>query len=181
MRNNSFRIVLFFSFILISIIIFTCKKEKEIVLNGTSKITNGCDCSPPSQSSINNPCKYEKVKCIKHFFNNGGFSRNYTIKWKSGCGAFTTSQVYICFNSNCKMNFVFSNLPPCLSCCLQEDKCYETDKDNIGCGSHAITINFTGTDCNGFSMSFDITGDPEISVTCTDAYGNTFTTTGDLI
>lgn len=171
-------IILIFSFLFIGLLI-TCKKEHTLVLTGTSRITNGCGCQPPPEGLINNPCGNNTVKCVKHFFNNGTFTRYYTVNWYSGCAALTTSTMKICYNNNCKFQIQFSGLPFCLKdCCLQEDKCYETD--NFACGNHNITINFEDTNCQGFAIGFTITGDLEITIHCVDASGTSFEVKGTL-
>ncbi|RME15542.1 MAG: hypothetical protein D6799_05950 [Bacteroidetes bacterium] len=158
----------------ISVLLYSCRKNEPLNLSGQSRVTSGCDCTPPS----NNQCG-SKQKCVKNFFNNGGYSRIYNVQWTTGCAAFWNSSLKICFNSNCKFQLQFYNLPPCLKdCCLKENVCYETD--NFGCGQHKISIHFESTDCNGFAMSFDITGDPDIVITCLDYNGQVFQVKGTL-
>lgn len=170
----------FYILILIVGLMMNCKNKNKMYLNGTSRVTNGCDCSPPKEGIINNPCGNNTVKCVKHFFNNGTFTRYYTIQWENGCAAFLSSTIKICYNSNCKFQIQFSNLPLCLKdCCLEESKCYESD--NFACGNSSININFEGTNCQGFAIGFSISGDPSITINCVDANGNSFSIKGNMI
>lgn len=156
-----------------------CKDRNKMYLNGTSRTTNGCDCTPPIEG-ITSPCKNSTVKCVKHFFNNGGFTRYYTVQWQTGCAAFLSSTLKICYNANCKFQLQFFNLPFCVKdCCLEENKCYETD--NFSCGNHTINIQFETTNCQGFAVGIIISGDPNITLHCIDYNGNSFTLTGILI
>lgn len=171
MKNPKIKlsIILGLLIVMIGIAPFGCDKIEPVKKGDakkTSMLAGDCDCTPPTAGQCPS-----KRNCAKKLLG-GSFSQTGVVITWDCCPGFT-SQMDICYNSNCRFKLKFYNLPNCFlkNNCLEEDQCIELK--NFSCSSGVAIAQDYWTNSNGDSVYIQINGDPHITITCPNGTGCT--------